>query len=70
MSMLFVDDTFLFCIGTDLKDMIRQINKEMPKIYARINGNKLSFNIDKTTLLLFMTPKDCFIVLIIFYKPI
>ena len=32
MPILFADDTNLFCIGTDLKDMIRQINEEMVKI--------------------------------------
>ena len=33
MPILFAD-TNLFCTGTDLKDMIRQINEEMAKIYA------------------------------------
>ena len=28
--------------GTDLKDMIRQINEEMAEIYAWVNANKLS----------------------------
>ena len=55
---IFSDDTNLFCTGTDLKDMIRQINKEMVKIYAWVNANKLSLNIDKTNFMLFM-PK-CF----------
>ena len=34
--------------------MIRQINKEMAKIYAWVNANKLSLNIDKTTFMMFM----------------
>ena len=57
MLILFADDTNLFCTGTDLKDMIRQINEEMVKIYAWVNANKLSLNIDKTNFMLFM-PKS------------
>ena len=43
-----------FSTGTDLKDMIRQINEEMAKIYAWVNANKLSLNIDKTNFIMFM----------------
>ena len=46
-----------YCTGTDLKNMIRQINEEMVKIYAWVNANKLSLNIDKTNFMLFM-PKS------------
>ena len=53
MPILFADDT-IFYNGTDLKDMIRQINEEMVKICAWINANKLSLNIDKTSFMLFM----------------
>ena len=34
MPILFADDTNLFCTGTDLKNMIRQVNEELAKIYA------------------------------------
>ena len=61
MPILFADDTNLFCTGTDLKDMIRQINEEMAKIYAWVNANKLSLNIDKTNFMMFM-PKGFLIV--------
>ena len=54
MPIPFADDTNLFCTGTDLKDMIRQINEEMAKIYAWVNANKLSLNIDKTNFMMFM----------------
>ena len=37
--------------------MIPQINEEMVKIYAWVNANKLSLNIDKTNFMLFM-PKS------------
>ena len=42
----FADDTNLFCTGIDLKNMIRQVNEELAKIYAWVNANKLSLNID------------------------
>ena len=58
MPILFADDTDLFCTGTDLKDMIRQINEEMVKIYAWVYANKLSLNIDKTNFMLFMPKKN------------
>ena len=34
--------------------MILQINEEMVKIYASVNANKLSLNIDKTNLMMFI----------------
>ena len=34
MPILFADDTNLFCTGTELKEMIQQVNEEMAKIYA------------------------------------
>ena len=49
MPILFADDTNLFCTGTELKEMIRQVNDEMAKIYA----NRVSLNIDKTNFMLF-----------------
>ena len=33
MPILFADDTNLFCTGTELKEMIRQVNEEMAKKY-------------------------------------
>ena len=54
MPILLADDTNLFCTGADLKDMIRQINEEMAKIYAWVNANKLSLNIGKTNFMIFM----------------
>ena len=69
MPMLFADDTNLFCTGTDLKDMIRQINEEMVKIYAWVNTNKSSLNIDKTNFMLFMLKKFFSLYRPYFYKP-
>ena len=57
MPILFADDTNLFCIGTDLKEIIRLVNEEISKIYDWVNANKFSLNIDKTNFMLF-TPKN------------
>ena len=55
MPILFADETnLLFCTGTDHKNIIRQVNEELAKIYAWVNANKLSLNIDKTNFMLFM----------------
>ena len=53
MSILFADDTNLFCTGTDPEDIIRLVNEEISKIYAGVNANRLSLYIDKTNLTLF-----------------
>ena len=57
MPILFADDTNLFCTGTDLKNMIRQVDEELSKIYAWVNANKLSLNIDKTYFMFMFMPK-------------
>ena len=57
MSILFADDTNLFSTGKDLKDISHEINEEIAKIYAWVNANKLSLNIDKTKFMLF-TPRN------------
>ena len=57
MPILFADDTNLFCTGKDLKDLSHKINEEIAKIYAWVNANKLSLNIDKTHFMLF-TPRN------------
>ena len=54
MPIRFADDTNLFCTGTDLKNMIRQVNEELAKIYAWVNANKLSLNIYKANFIVFM----------------
>ena len=57
MPILFADDTNLFCTGKDLKALSHKINEEIAKIYAWVNANKLSLNIDKTNFMLF-TPRN------------
>ena len=38
MPIRFANDTNLFCTGTDLKNMIGQVNEELAKIYAWVNA--------------------------------
>ena len=59
MPILFADDTNLFCTGTDLKETILLVNEEISKIYAWVNANRLSLNIDKINFMLF-SPKKVF----------
>ena len=57
MPILFADDTNLVCTGKDLNALSHKINEETPKIYAWVNANKLSLNIDKTNFM-FFTPRN------------
>ena len=54
MPIRFADDIDLFCTETDLKNMIRQVNEELAKIYTWVNANKLCLNTDKTNFMFFM----------------
>ena len=54
MPILFADDTNLFCTGKDLKALSCKINEEIAKIYAWVNANELSLNIDITTVTKFL----------------
>ena len=40
------------CTGTNLKEIIRLVNEEI-SIYAWVNANRLSLNIEKTNFMLF-----------------
>ena len=56
MPILFADDTNLFATGYNLNDIISQINKEIDIVYAWVEANNLSLNIEKNNFMLF-TPK-------------
>lgn len=56
MPILFADDTNLFCTNRNLTTLFDDINRELVNIFAWVNSNKLSLNIDKTNYMLF-TPK-------------
>ena len=57
MPILFADDTNLFCTGKYFKAPSHTLYEEKAKIYAWVNANKLSLNIDKTNFMLF-TPRN------------
>ena len=58
MPILYANDTNLFCTGRNIHFLVNEINDEMSKAYSWVKANKLSLNIDKTTIMSF-TPK-CF----------
>ena len=53
LTILFADDTNLFCTGKDIIKLMEDINLELSKIFSWLNANKLSLNIDKTNFMLF-----------------
>ena len=52
-SILFADDTTLFCSSKNLQELTAIVNNELGNIMQWLNANKLSLNIDKTNLMLF-----------------
>ena len=57
LTILFADDTNLFCTGNDLKKLADDINIELRKICSWLNANKLSLNIEKTNFMIFGNKK-------------
>ena len=58
MPILFADDTNLFCTSHNVNMLVDDINTELVNVYAWVQSNKLSLNIDKTNYMLF-SPKMC-----------
>ena len=56
-SILFADDTNIFKIGNNLKEMEDELNSELSKISIWLRANKLSLNIGKTHFMLFSNKK-------------
>ena len=52
-SILFADDTTLFCSSKNLQELTAIVNNELANIMQWLNANKLSLNIDKTNFMLF-----------------
>ena len=52
-SILFADDTTLFCSSKNLQELTAIVNNELGNIMQWLNANKLSLNIDKTNFMLF-----------------
>jgi len=45
--------TNIFCSGENLKQLVKDVNKEMNKLKIWFDNNKLSLNLNKTKLMLF-----------------
>ena len=59
MPILFADDTNLFCTSQNVNSIIEEINRELANVYAWVQSNKLSLNIDKTNYMLFSPKCAC-----------
>lgn len=57
LPLIFADDTNIFIRGKSVDDTIRSMNREMCKIVAWLNANKLSLNIEKTHFMIFSSPR-------------
>ena len=52
-TLLFADDTNVFTIGKDVRQLIAIMNNELTKIVEWLNVNKLSLNVKKTHYMIF-----------------
>ena len=59
MPILFADDTNLFCTSHNVNSFIEKIKRELVNVYAWVQSNKLSLNIDKTNYMLFSPKCAC-----------
>ena len=50
---LFVDDTNLFCSGSDLRQLLDTVEKELKILKQWFENTKLSLNLQKTKLIIF-----------------
>ena len=54
---LFADDTNIYFEADDLNTLTKTINKELSKVKLWLDCNKLALNIDKTSFVLFHSPR-------------
>ena len=59
MPILFADDPNLFCTSHNVNMLVDDINTELVNVYAWVQSNKLSLNIDKTNYMLFSPKCAC-----------
>ena len=50
---LFADDTNIYYVANDLKNLERNMNKELQKLYEWLRINRLTLNISKTNFIIF-----------------
>ena len=53
-SLLFADDTSIFCSHKDVNHLVSIVNNELAKIIIWLKVNKLSLNLTKTNFMIFM----------------
>ena len=56
-SILFADDTNLFLVGDDLKEVCETMSFELDKMSRWFQANKLSLNVSKTNFMIFSNKK-------------
>ena len=56
-SMLFADDTNLFLVGDDLKEVCETMSFELDKLSRWFQANKLSLNVSKINFMIFSNNK-------------
>ena len=56
-SILFGDDTNLFLVGDDLKEVCETMSLELDKLSRWFQANKLSLNVSKTNFMIFSNKK-------------
>jgi hypothetical protein len=52
-SILFADDSNMFCTGSNINTLISTMNNELKKVIDWLNINKLSLNVDKSNYMVF-----------------
>ena len=58
LTLLFADDTNVFTIGKDVRQLIAIINNKLTKIVEWLNVNKLSLNVKKTHYMIFSLSRN------------
>ena len=53
-SLLFADDTIIFCSHKDANHLVSFVNNELARIIIWLKVNKLSLNLTKTNFMIFM----------------
>ena len=51
--LLYADETSMYLVGRNVKDMIICMNEELKKLVLWLNVNRLSLNIEKTNYIIF-----------------
>ena len=55
---LFADDTNIYYESSNVLDIQKTLNKELPKVHKWLEANRLALNIDKTNFVIFHSPQN------------